>query len=429
MSTDSDLSYPQRRFLAAAFQAVLTASIAACTTPNPHYRGDMHSDGGGSCTPNEFLRCDDTALVRCNADGTAEVNESCALGCDASDHRCSNLAPSNGLAPFLDEARSHPDLNLGDSSTINTDTGVVTVGSSAVPVKTDTLAQSGAPMIRVLIVHSLTAKQVSVTGQNALAVVSDGDIDIQGTFDASAKSFAHGAGAFIDGGCAGGRGQSLKGAQGGSGGGGFGLPGGSGGAGAGDENTATGGMPGAATGNESLVPLRGGCDGGITGGTVEAGAGGGAVQLVSQTRIAVSGTLTVNGGGGNGWETGGGSGGGIVLEAATVEVTGTIVANGGGGGGSAYSAAADGRLDAQPASGGAGFANGFVVGGHGGGGGATTSGAGNGEQTAGVNKTVVSGGGGGGGVGRIRINTAPDGLHATMATFSPNPSHGELGTR
>jgi len=104
-----------------------------------------------------------------------------------------------------------------------------------------------------------------------------------------------------------------------------------------NSNLGTGGIT---NGNESLVPLRGGCAGGARGG--HEGAGGGAVQLVSGTEFRLAdqgsskGTVHVGGGGGRatdplGFEDtghqvpiyeggGGGSGGGILIEAPSTSV-------------------------------------------------------------------------------------------------------------
>ena len=173
-----------------------------------------------------------------------------------------------------------------------------------------------------------------------------------------------------------------------------------------------------------LVPLRGGCDSGTLGPT-NFGAGGGAVQLVSRTRIAISGVVAANGSA----FVGGGSGGGILLEAPVVEISGAVVANGGGGSGGCFfpRIGEDGRLDATPAAGGAPC---DASGANGGNGGAGNTGAGNGvnANTVGTGAPAAFGGFGGGSVGRIRINTVTGGLRVT-GLFSPNPSTGTIATR
>lgn len=412
-----------RRF--ATFSALVIIALVACTVPNPNYR--KPGDGSVNCEAAAKLRCDGGNLIHCNADGTAEVSEPCALGCNAGDLRCFDTNPSNGLAEFLDLSSGQPDLNLGDSATINTDTGEVRVSGNVVPVYSGTLAQPPAPTIRVYVVKSLIAKDVSVAGQNALAIVSAGEINIGGTFAASAKGTVPGAGAFDDGNC---RGQNrLAGCinsacQGGPGGGGFGSPGGAGGSARTPKGYATGGFGGGVTGNAELVPLRGGCSGGNDQGpdNFDAG-GGGAIQLVSRTLIAIGGIVAANGGFGYG---GGGSGGGVLLEAPVVDISGRVVTNGAGGMGEAVGQ--DGRLDSTPANGGDPLATPHVAG-RGGNGAAGTSGAMTGDSVdTGAVDTFATGGSGGGGFGRIRVNTA-SGITRGAGRFSPLPSLGTLAPR
>jgi hypothetical protein len=415
-------------------QYVWLMQLAACITwaggcgfPRP---ADVGDDGGLSssiCAANQALRCDGSNLVRCNGDGTAEVNETCLLGCSATGLRCNDLAPSNGLAPYLDMTTSEPDLDLGTTATINTDDGTVMVDGKSVIVDSMVMAQGSAPAIRVFIGRSLTATDVTITGSNAFAVVSDGDLQIGGIFAASANGFTvRGPGAFNDGTCQGGQGAIVNGgAIGGAGGGGFGFAGGKGGSATNDSGIATGGAGGTATGNPTLVPLRGGCDSGKVGASLF-GFGGGAMQLVSRTKITVGGVVAANGSSGSG----GGSGGGILLEAPVVEVSGSLVANGGGGGGGCIfpKAGEDGRLDATPATGGDPCDTDGVKGGNGG---AGNSGAGNGGSInqAGTGNAFAFAGYGGGGVGRIRVNTLSGGFHRTGGLFSPNPSTGAIATR
>lgn len=387
------------------------ALTSGCVTPNPHQR---------HCTEKQPLQCEDATLLTCNENGTGEVSQTCPLGCSSSEPRCSDPIPSNGLARDLEFSKSRANLDLGDSATINTDTGEVTVADAAVTVDTDVIAQTGAPNIRVLVVGSLTAKDVVVSGKNALAIVSNSDIAISGTFTVSAKGAVPGPGALNEDGC---KGQPpLPGKKGGSGGGGFGSSGGAGGVGIGEGAMA--GMGGGKTGTASLIPLRGGCDGGAADAGRVPGAGGGAIQLLSRNQIVISGIVAANGGG---TTAGGGSGGGILLEAPSVEISGTVVANGGSGGssGSNFGCAPgqDGRTDAMPAPGGVGCTSGgtiFIIFGGGG-----SGAAGDSEAQPGGGSLIAASGHGGGGVGRIRINTAPGGLTST-GVVSPNFSLGTL---
>ena len=415
----------------------------ACEFPRP---ADVTDDGGAPpadsagdssngdgamsnqvCTPNQPLRCDAGSLVRCKDDGTAEQSESCALGCSSTEVRCNDVAPSNGLAPQLDMTAAEPDLDLGATATINTDDGTVVVDGNPIAVRSTIIGQTEAPVIRVFIVRSLAAADVTVTGSNALAIVSNGDVSIRGTFAASAHAAVPGPGRFNDSTCQGKTGIVVPGgAFAGSGGGGFGSNGGSGGAAMNTRGTAPAVAGGSPTGNPSLIPLRGGCDAGPwSGGGSFLGTGGGAIQLVSRTRIFVTGVVAANGSS----QTGGGSGGGILLEAPVVEVPGNVVANGGAGADLCFFALVtgeDGRLDATPAIGAAACDPELGARGGNGAAGSTTAGAG-------TSLSVSTGGsafpgGGGGGVGRIRVNTASGGVDAS-GVFSPGPSTGTIGVR
>lgn len=390
-------------------QAIAMLFLASgCTTANPGHR---------VCTENQPLRCEGTALVTCSGDGTDEVDLACPLGCSDAEPRCIDPIPSNSLARHLESSSSRADLDLGESATINTDSGEITVGEAPVVVDSDLVAQTNAPNIRVLVVRSLMAKDVNVTGANALAIVSGSDIAITGTLAVSAKGSVGGAGAFDQTGCTGK--VPPEGKVGGAGGGGFGSVGGPGGKGLGDMGEA--GLGGAKAGTAELTPLRGGCGGGGVAPDKTPGAGGGAIQLVSRNQILISGNLAANGGGGFG---GGGSGGGILLEAPTVEVSGSVVANGGGGGtqsGDNCTSGQDGQLNATPATGGRCKSALPILRASGGAGAA-------GDAEAKPGSGIFSSqGNGGGGAGRIRINTMPGGLRST-GILSPNPSLGTLAT-
>ncbi|HEU4734413.1 MAG TPA: hypothetical protein VFT22_41265 [Kofleriaceae bacterium] len=416
--------------------------VAGCGFPQPARVGDdgLSSDGGpGSdaqpaanpiCEPNQALRCSPGALVRCNADGTAEVSESCLMGCSTAELRCKDVTPSNGLAPQLDMTTDVPDLDLGMNATIDTDSGTVVVDGNPIVVRHAVVEQSPAPSIGVFIVRSLTARDVIVTGKSALAFVSHGDLTILGKLTLSGHNDVPGPGAFNEPSCVGGD-TLIVGTQaiGGPGGGGFGRAGGEGGDATTVDGTSQGGAGGNPTGSPGLVPLRGGCSGGRIGGKGFGGVAGGAVQLVSRTRITISGVVAANGVSG----IGGGSGGGILLESPIVEVTGNVVANGGAGSGGCLlpMPGENGRLDALPAAHGVGC-QGDVNGGgaDGGDGGARDVNALRGRDfdSSGTGGFIAYGGHGGGGVGRIRVNTVPGGLHAT-GIFSPTPTTGELGSR
>lgn len=329
-------------------------------------------------------------------------------------------------------AAGEPDLDLGMTATINTSNGTVMVDGTAVIVRSALVAQPSAPTILVFIVHSLTASDVTITGDisgasggNAFALVSDGEIRIGGIFNASSSTGYGGPGAYTDANCKGGNGVLSGASLSGAGGGGFGIAGGTGGSASTDSDSATGGSSGKPTGSPTLIPLRGGCDSGATDDAHPraVGSGGGAIQLVSRTKISITGVVATNGSS----VSGGGSGGGILVEAPIIEVNGSMVANGAGGNSGCLFATPgeNGRLDATPALGGT-----CSVGGTGGSGGASSIAAGNGANTflAGTGSSPAWGGHGGGGVGRIRINTAPGGFHRA-GLFSPNPSTGAIATR
>jgi hypothetical protein len=385
---------------------------------------------GPFCVANRALRCDGSNLVRCNAEGTAEVQETCALGCSSTTVRCNDVNPSNGIATQLDMAAAEPDLDLGATATVNTDDGTVLVDGNPVAVTSAVIFQDRGPAIRVFLVRSLTARDVTSIGSNALAVVSTGDVKIGGVFSTSAFAALGmpsrpGPGRFNDGTCQGGNpaAGSVAFAGAGAGGGGFGGAGGPGGFATNANGTATGGAAGTTTGNSTLVPLRGGCDSGVLQNDL-VGFGGGAIQLVSRTRVTVNGVVAANGSGGSG----GGSGGGILLEAPIVDGSGNIVTNGGAGAGGCLSPvpAENGRLDTKPATGGTGCTN--VASGSGGNGGAGNTTATGGASVSISRSDLAFGGHGGGGVGRIRVNTVSGGLHTT-GLFSPNPSTGAIGIR
>lgn len=249
------------------------------------------------------------------------------------------------------------------------------------------------------------ATTIRVTGSRPLVLVATSSIAVQGTLDvASHRSSGQVGPAANPSACDNG---TAPGTSGGGAGGSFGGSGGKGGGGQSDANT------GGAAGNATAAPttLRGGCRGQDGNGTNEGagGNGGGAVYLIAETSINVTGTLDASGAGATSGALnasgggGGGSGGFIGLDAPTVLNAGNIVANGGGGGeGSGTSTAGDPGDDpanpTTPAPGGAGLS---TSGGDGGDGAAGTTLTGE-NGTTGTN----GGGGAGGGAGIIRLDRA-----------------------
>jgi hypothetical protein len=406
--------------------------------------------------------CTNNTLEVCGGNGMVEHVEQCTLGCFTDNTRCNAVAPSNGLASQLDMGAQQSDVTLPSGTTINTDNGTVTTPNGTVAIATNLVTQSGGPTLRVLIAKSFTLGNVRVSGTLPLALVAPGEIKLTGVLDASADAATIGPGALA---CAG---TGAGGAPGaglwarppagnsggypgylwnvnGSGGGGFGTAGGVGGE---RTDTSVVGAAGIVNGVATLIPLRGGCPGHSDNATYR-GAGGGAVQLVSNKRVhlvdsgASKGMINVGGGGGHAGDlgrddvssgptvygaAGGGSGGAVLIEAPilTLDAGTALLATGGGGGGyGACSPIANG-LDA-PASGSTptgGACPAAVTPKSTGGNGATTSSGG-----AGSTNTHGSAGGGGGGLGRIRINTADGQYTSTGALVRGNASTAMVGRR
>jgi len=315
---------------------------------------------------------------------------------------------------------------LTDGTIIDTDDQEIVVDGlpiNVTPVLLEAPADPGGIKVLVFAVSSLTITgEVITQGRPALAFVSDGDIVVNGIVRSLAGPGTDGTGGgdnlvVCD------PGPPAFGHISGRGGGGFGGRGGKGGDISGGP---TGGAGGDIVGSPEIVPLRGGGqDPSFLG-------AGGALQLVSRTRIELADGGAINAGGLAGLDnrTGGSAGGGILLEAPVVVVSGAtsaLAANGGGGGcggGDLITRSAEaGRLDAQRALGCASDDSGD---GGRGGAGDTPNGL-PGEDYAGCG---VVAGQGGGGVGRIRVNNrAGDFAAADGAIISPPASLGQVGTR
>jgi hypothetical protein len=393
-----------------------------------------------------------------DADGKAGpgCTVQCKLGCNAAAGRCYRVKPSN-LDPsgFHDQVTGK--LFAAGAVSIDTETGEIKDGTTVIRAPGNkggvdggfywgVVSQgAGYPDLAVFGMAGLdlpAGAQASVTGKHAVAIYVAGAATIAGTLAVPAAGHKGGPGGF-DGGennakpgasCQGGEGKgggtdaAPHNGDGGGGGGGFKAQGGAG-ADSDYPPKPKGGAAGAANGEETLVPLRGGCGGGAgggpeTGGTTgnggHGGGGGGAVQIVANGTLEVSGVISAPGAGGEGGHYGaagggGGAGGAILLEAAEVKVTGTLAANGGGGGSGSEifdkpdaPNGQDGQPTATPAAGGK---DNGAYGGPGGAGGAGAT------ETGTKPKTDANGGGGGGAVGRIRINAKT--TDAASATLSP----------
>jgi hypothetical protein len=284
-----------------------------------------------------------------------------------------------------------------------------------------TITQSDGTKLAVFVVKSWKVEPTvhinlsEIGGNMPIAVVSLGDITIQGTIDGHAQDVHAAPGGFesqasMDGS---GPGGGPKGDDKTIGAGGASYCG-QGGQGSVVQNS--GGTPGAkaaASGVPELVPLRGGASGGAGGG--QGGAGGAGFQLVANGKFTMAQGSYINvGGGGGGYGTtgsGGGAGGSLLIEAQSITVAGTLAANGGGGGGTGLGAdvGKNGTNDAVPAAGGPGVGAGGA-----GGAGATIDGV-DAPAPTGINFA----GGGGGGAGRIRLNSKSGAADLTGAVVSP----------
>lgn len=389
-------------------------------------------DAGGCrlCSPNETA-CTNGKVATCDANGTVMSMTECPLGCFQDEPRCREIDPSNNLAMYFDMVPNPPDLDL-QFAHFHTGTGMVTDNGNPIDVPSFAVPApaNGVPM-RVFVANSVNITRASAdsivnsfeTTGPALVLLSRGDIRIMGTLAAHPSA---GSGA-VSPGCIGGRGvirSNCNYSSSGGGGGGFATDGAKGG----DvpNNSEPGGAGNMASGNETLVPLRGGCaGGGAADGTAALdydGGGGGAIQLVSKTRIVVDGTIDVSGGGGGGDRygqtngfilNGGGAGGGILLEAPQIELgaNAQLLANGG-----------DGSSACTVS-------------------GITCSAAGKGAKagvppTAGIDidcnaaTGTTASGAGGGGLGRVRINTQSGTYTKALgAVESAVVTKGTVGTR
>jgi hypothetical protein len=232
----------------------------------------------------------------------------------------------------------------------------------------------------VLSVGSWTVdKPLVVTGTRPLVVVAAGPVIVNAAIAANAVNITPGPGGLGPGAGNGhgNAGLALTTAGSGGGGAGYGTAGAPGGGvcATADKNTyfcmtppapgspvsgnSAGGGTGGATHDDlisNFVGGSGGGNGGSPGTASTAGAGGGAIQISSGSRITITINGTINAGGGAGQRlcysggSGGGSGGTIFLEARQIDVTGVIAANGGAGGHTcSFMLSQDGQLTDQPA--------------------------------------------------------------------------------
>jgi hypothetical protein len=280
------------------------------------------------------------------------------------------------------------------------------------------------PSACIIVGDTVTISSLNVTGSRPLVIVAQSAITVTTILDVASHRAQGvvGAGTGSTGDCKPFGSSPGSGPPGGGGAGGtFMLPGGNGGTGNGLNQL--GGQPAAGLVG-APTRLRGGCTGQPGGGgkTIDGGAGGGAVYLVSAGTISIQGNINVSGASGGGEDAqhgggGGGSGGMIVLYASSITTTAStilIASGGGGGGGSAQSGPMmkgnNGQeptpaIPIQPALGGAG---GILIGGGGGDGGSGFPAASNSSPSLNglAGDLGAGGGGGGGGGGYIRSNIA-----------------------
>jgi hypothetical protein len=266
------------------------------------------------------------------------------------------------------------------------------------------------PEICVMVGQSFTLPgTLRVVGKRPLAIITTMGITISGTLNASSDGLRGpgSPGAGVTCGVAAIGESAVSQTQGGGGGGGGALRTGGGGGGAGTGGLA-GGM-GAVT--REVLFVRGGCDG-ARGGAPQGGLGGmqgfggGAVYLLTNDTLSISGVINASGSGGGapgprGGGGGGGSGGFIGLDAKTFDISDTarIFASGGSG------ASGGGETDDGVLGGSADPANdpgptGSASGGGTGGSGWSTAPGDKGEEPS-ITLGAGGGGGGGGGAGFI----------------------------
>lgn len=363
--------------------------------------------------------CTNGEVQTCDANGAVTSSESCPLGCFASQPRCRDIDPSNGLAQYADMVMLPPDITL-TNATIDTGSGGIVDGGTTVNIPSfDVPAPNGGVPIRVYVVNTLTivnatvhdtvTNQTTATGY-ALAFVAKGKVAISGQI-----KIAPGTGGIAASGCDGGYGRYTdRGNEATAAGGGGGANASVGGKGGnclinGGGVLEPGGASGMPAGTSTLTPLRGGCPGGASQSDTGVhqylyGAfGGGAVQISSSDSIEVTGSIDASGalgiletfqgtGGDINVGGGGGAGGAILLEAPTVTLGPTAVLNAAGGLGGAACA----TNTAGCSVGGAGATNGVPA----------AAGVDVVNVVTSTSPYGVSAGGGGGGLGRIRINTS-----------------------
>lgn len=413
-----------------------------------------------ACQPNTTT-CQGDTLVVCNANGNVQTATPCALGCGTSPNpHCRALVPSYGVSA---PSGTLPDLAVTANTTLNISNCNNTPPSVDVVVGTTTTSLVGAPQIAKATQNGppiciVRFGRITIDAGQTLTIVNDGAIGHVLSLHATGDIQVNGTLTFLNNAGGPSPGLTVSVTNGtppftapGAGGGGAARAGGNGGACNGCSGTAVpagAGGPAITTSSTVLTPgSKGGnvtsSDGMFTYGI--GGAGGGAVHLVSLTRVAVgaTGRLVLNGKGAVGQPNvrslgaGGGSGGTLAIEAPMLSFSaGSIaVANGGGAAGGCPVCVGDfiptctnadgehGQLSATRAAGG--NCNGAGNGGYEATGAANPPANGANSDTGAV---TASGGGGGGSSGFIilRGRAAANVMVAGGAIVSPAATIGAV---
>lgn len=270
---------------------------------------DEGAGGCRLCAPNQTV-CSNGVVATCDASGVQTSTTQCPLGCFEDQPRCRDIDPSNNLGGYLSSVANPPDVDLSAGGTIYVDTGeVLDSNSNPVVVPNFVAVQGASPPIRVFVVNHLRLGHVVINTKTSLpppqtnpavALLASNDITVGGNLE-----IRGGVGSLWSSDCSGGPGtfdiSSPPYSQAASGGGGFATIGARGGNGG-----FVGGAGGGTSGNDTLVPLRGGCASGghkdnNSSNTYDGTPGGGALQLVSRTKIIASANarIDVTGPGGN----------------------------------------------------------------------------------------------------------------------------------
>ena len=354
--------------------SVVVLAASACQFERPADVGTPVDAAPPSECEASTQRCEGELFTQCGDDGrfvrhdvpngsqngtaaTLVMHEYvCPLGCHATEPRCLDVDPSNGLESVLDEMDAQPptvDLVIDDPSGTTTIVDLGGPGSTSVSlafangttvtVPAEVWAQPDARPLRVIKVRSLTiaaGSRLKFISGNPVAIVSLFDIRIAGTLD-----YAGGGntGTSVRVGCD--VGMSFP----ASAGAGNLTAGGS------SSTGLSGGV--ALTSSPEMVPLEGGCSSTI-------GIGGGGFQLVSRRRVTLTatGVIDVSGRRGQGVATspifvsGGGAGGTLLIEAPGIGMSSGALIIGRGGSGAAgnnvtlaYSNGLSGNHDLQAA--------------------------------------------------------------------------------